>query len=70
MTDDPLPMRVRFDTKEDEEGWTVFDIFTGNPTEVNGVSQVGLPAEDAEDLADLLNYQESLKASKDTNGEG
>lgn len=61
MGDKKLPMRVRFDTREDAEGWTVFDIFTDEPAEVNGVRQVGLPAEDAEDLADLLNYQESRK---------
>lgn len=62
MGDKQLPMRVRFDTREDAEGWTVFDIFMGDPAKVSGVLQVGLPAEDAEDLADLLNYQESIKA--------
>lgn len=65
MADIPLPMRIRFDTSEDPEGWTVVDLFTGLPAEIDGVPQVGLDAEDAEDLADILNYQESLKAIED-----
>lgn len=48
---DPVPMRIRYDTIEDETGWTVFDIFTGLPVEVLDVPQIGLPSEDAEDMA-------------------
>lgn len=42
--------------KEDDGSWTVFDIFTGWPADVNGVPQDGLEMEQADDLADLLNY--------------
>ncbi|MQW47730.1 hypothetical protein [Sinorhizobium meliloti] len=46
----------RYDRRQDADGtWTVFDIFTGLPAEVNEVEQVGLEMEQADDLVDLLN---------------
>ncbi|MCV9909964.1 hypothetical protein OIV19_20405 [Brucella sp. HL-2] len=48
----------RYDLREEEDGsWTVFDIFTGMPAEVNGIPQDGLEMEQADDLVDLLNLQ-------------
>lgn len=37
-------------------GWTVYDLTMGLPASVNSVSLTGLPLEDADDLADLLNH--------------
>lgn len=46
----------RYDLRQEDDGsWTVFDIFTGLPAEVNGVPQDGLEIEKADDLVDLLN---------------
>lgn len=47
-------MTERYDIREDNEGWTVFDIFTGQPAVIGGVPQVGLDIQDASDLAELL----------------
>ena len=43
-----------FDMRKDDEGWTVYDIATGEPARVNGVLQTGLDMEVADDLVDLL----------------
>jgi hypothetical protein len=48
-------MAARFDMRRDDEGYTVFDIWTGWPALVKGVEQVGLDIEVADDLVDLLN---------------
>lgn len=48
-------MPARYDIRTDPNGWTVYDTATGFPAEVNCATQVGLPIEDADDLADLLN---------------
>jgi len=48
-------MTARYDIKSDSNGWTVYDTTTGLPAAVNGVTQIGLSLEDADDLADLLN---------------
>jgi len=39
----------------DDDGYTVFDIWTGWPAKVADVEQIGLDIEDADDLVDLLN---------------
>jgi hypothetical protein len=49
-------MAARFNMRRDDEGWTVFDIWTGWPALVKGVEQVGLDIEVADDLVDLLNF--------------
>ncbi|MEB2845910.1 hypothetical protein [Endobacterium cereale] len=47
----------RYDMREEDDGsWTVFDIFSGLPAEVNDVPQDGLEMEQADDLVDLLNH--------------
>jgi len=48
------PMRKRFDLREDPDGWTVFDLFTGWPAVVGGVAQTGLDIQDADEMAELL----------------
>jgi len=41
----------RYNLRQEDDGtWTVFDIFTGLPVEVNEVEQVGLEMEQADDL--------------------
>jgi hypothetical protein len=47
-------MAARYDIRPHGDGWMVFDTMTGSPGSLNGVWQVGLPLEDADDLADLL----------------
>ena len=49
-------MAVRYDMRPEGDGWTVYDLTTGLPASVNGKSLTGLPLEDADDLADLLNH--------------
>lgn len=57
---------ARYDLRKEYGGpfkgtWTVFDIFTGLPAEVNGVAQTGLEMEQADDLVDLLNLQDARR---------
>ena len=49
----------RYDMRKNEhdEFWTVFDIFTGLPAEVNSNLMDALEMEEADDLVDLLNAQ-------------
>ena len=49
------PVFVRYDMRRDDEGYTVFDIWTGWPALVKGAEQTGLDIELADDLVDLLN---------------
>jgi hypothetical protein len=48
-------MIVRYDIRPDADGWTIFDRRTQKPAVIEGFVPVGLPFEDADDLADLLN---------------
>lgn len=50
---------ARYDLRHDEDSWTVYDVFTGLPAEVNGVVLVRMEMEDADDLVDLLNRQDA-----------
>ncbi|MET4262293.1 hypothetical protein ABIC09_007271 [Bradyrhizobium sp. S3.12.5] len=52
-------MTVRYDIRSETNGWTVYDIRTGFAALINDVAQNGLPLEDADDLADLLNHLQS-----------
>lgn len=47
-------MSQRYDIKPDDEGFTVFDVFTGQTVVIMEVPQVGLDIQDARDLAELL----------------
>lgn len=42
--------------------WVVYDSATGEPAWVNDRPCVGMLRDDADDLADLLNYMEAKKA--------
>ena len=46
---------VRFDIRPDQDGWTVYDRWTDRPATVEGHETVGLPRDEADDIADLLN---------------
>ena len=50
MPDQPYDLR-----RESDDTWTVYDVLTDLPAVVNGVPQVGLEMEVADDLVDLLN---------------
>ena len=54
-------MPQRYDMREDCEGWTVFDLFTGEPVVINGVSQTGLDIQDADELSELLDHPAMMK---------
>jgi hypothetical protein len=48
----------RYDLRKDADGsWAVYDIFTGQTAEVNGIPQDGLDIQTADDLVDLLNIE-------------
>lgn len=48
----------RYDLRKDADGsWAVYDIFTGQTAEVNGIPQDGLDIHIADDLVDLLNAE-------------
>ena len=50
-------MPKRYDVREDREGWTVFDVFTGQPVVISAVPQTGLDIQDADELAELLDHK-------------
>jgi len=45
----------RFALRPDRSGWTVYEVWTGEPAVIAMVSQTGLSEEDAQHTADLLN---------------
>jgi hypothetical protein len=55
-------MITRYDIRAEFSGWTVYDTVTHSPAMINHVPQTHLPLEDADDLADLLNYLQSQKS--------
>lgn len=48
-------MTTRHEIRADGTGWTVFDVFTGQPVVIHEVPQTGLRIEDAQELARLMN---------------
>jgi hypothetical protein len=50
-------MPQRYDIREDREGWTVFDLFTGEPVVISDLPQTGLDIQDADELAELLDHK-------------
>ena len=52
---------IRFDVREDGEGWTIYDQLTDEPACVEGEKTVGLPQQDAEEIADMLNTLALMK---------
>lgn len=45
----------RFDIRPDREGWTVYDLWTGEAVVIALVPQTGMPEQDAKELADMIN---------------
>ena len=45
----------RFVLRADREGWTVYEVWTGEPAVIGMAPQTGLSKEDAQHTADLLN---------------
>jgi hypothetical protein len=54
-------MLGRFDIRPDPDGWTIYDRDTNEPAVVDGLTSVGLPYADADELVDLLNTLDLLK---------
>jgi hypothetical protein len=54
-------MLVRYDIRPDPNGWTIFDRTSDLTAEVETFEQVGLPRDDAEEIADLLNTLDVLR---------
>jgi len=50
-------MTIRYHVKSDQSGWTVVDIWTGQPVRFEGRPQAGLKPQRAEILAGLLNWR-------------
>jgi hypothetical protein len=48
---------ARYDIREDPDGWSVFDIWTGEVVVIAFALQSGMDIQDADELADLLNHQ-------------
>jgi hypothetical protein len=64
-----LPMaHPRFDLDKDQwgNGWSVYDIFTGVTVVLDGQELSALDYEDANELCDLLNLEDSLRNTKVT----
>ena len=49
-------MIARYDLREDDHGWTVFDMWTGVPVVYRGMPQIGLDIQDADELAEALTW--------------
>lgn len=45
----------RYAVRKDANGWTVFEIFSGEPARVGGAPQTGMSDADAQHQVDLLN---------------
>ena len=58
----------RFDKDKDHEGngWSVYDIFTGMTVVLDGQELSALDLEDADDLCDLLNLEDTLRNARVT----
>lgn len=50
-------MTERYDVRPDREGFTVYDVWTGEAAVIAMTPQTGLPREDADETAALLNLR-------------
>jgi hypothetical protein len=50
-------VRARYELRKDLAGWTVYDVWTGQPVVIGERIQSCLPREDANELTSLLNDQ-------------
>lgn len=46
---------ARYDMRHDDDGWAVYDVFTGAVVVERGVPLIGMDIEEADDMVDLLN---------------
>jgi hypothetical protein len=52
----------RYDIRRElDRTWTVLDVFTGVAAEVGGKTVVGLQVDDAEELMNILNYEDAVR---------
>ena len=51
------PRTDRFALRRDRTGWTVFEVWTGEPEVIAMIPQDGLSEEDARHTAELLNQR-------------
>jgi hypothetical protein len=49
-------MSGHYDIRKDSEGWSVFDVWTGETVVIGMESQTGLDIQDADELAEWLDY--------------
>jgi len=52
MSDDAEP--AEYDLRQEDQGWTVYNVKTGNPVRLNDAPQVGLTREVAEEIVQTL----------------
>ena len=52
---------TRYELRKTQSGYTAWDTKTGTPATVDGVWQVGLEIQNADDLTDSLNWLDSLE---------
>ena len=52
MTADAEP--AEYDIRHEGQGWTVYNVKTGDPVRLNDAPQVGLPREVAEEIVQTL----------------
>ena len=55
LSDEGRPMTLQYDTRQDRQGWTVFDRWTGQVVVLDRARQSGLSRPEAERLAERLN---------------
>jgi hypothetical protein len=54
-----LRLKQRYHIREERTGWTVYDIWTGEPVALALSVQSGLSFSEAQDLTELLNRPEA-----------
>jgi hypothetical protein len=59
-----------YDFREENETWMVYDCRTGYAAALNGVRQVGLGLNEADDIAAVLNRVETQSAASAISSEG
>jgi len=58
-------MPDRYALREDRPTvWTVYDVFTGQPAMVDDRIMVAMDIQDADEMAELLNLQDSRRRAK------
>jgi hypothetical protein len=50
-------LSCHYDIREDDTGWSVYDVWTGEPVVIGLTPQTGMDIQDADELADLLNLR-------------